>query len=336
MSLTIRVNMGNNIDSTSFFKEKQQGNKNTFFAGDTNLATDPIVQKRKEAQAKAMKIVSDAWNADKEIDKSVKDRKSHYDNMLVQKEEAQAELKKINQEKETLKEQYGITDDSQEQKELEFIEKVEDYLSGDFDNGITAEDLVNYVELSKQPKTEYQKRVLELNEQAKVFKAQIADAEKLMKDDISDMKAIAMERLKSNPMLDAKKSADALLAAANKEIISMAMQEAKEQIDEKMDEAAEQAEEAAEKKEAKEEKLEDIREMKAIQEALIEGTKEAAEKAAAKRQENEAPEIPIDDLIELTQMNSETGKVQKSLENIKYNMNLLEADLKGIEIDKEI
>lgn len=337
MSLTINANMANYIQNGTLFTEKAgNANRKTFFAGNTNLANDPIAQKRKEAQEKAMKVVSDAWDTDKAIDKSVEDRKKHYDKMLVRKEEAQTELKRIREEKDALKEAYGIADESKEQKDLEFIQKVEDYLAGDFHNGIVPEDLVDYVELRKQPLTEYQQRVLELHEMEKQFKAEIKDADDRMKDDISDIKAIALERLKSDPMVEAQKTADAIEAAANDEIIGMAMQQAKEHIDEKLEEAQEKAEEKAKEEEIKEEKLEEIQEKRALQEALIAGTKEAIEKAEARQRENEAPDVPLDELIDLTKTNTETQKAQRVLQEIKFSMNLLEADLKGIEIDEEV
>ena len=303
MSLTIHANMANYIENGTLFVEKNEaGKKQNFFVGDTAFANDPIAEKRKEAQEKAMKVITDAWDSDKAIDKSVQDRKTHYEEMLVKKEEAQSYLNDINQQKEALKEEYGITE------ETEFKDMPE----------------------------EYKQRMLELEDQADAFKVQIYDADKLMKDDIADIKAIALERLKSDPMVDARKTADAIEAAANEEIIGMAMQEAKDHIDEKLEEAEEKAEKKAEEEEVKEEKLEDIREIKALQEAIIEGTKEAVEKAEARRRENEAPEMPIDELIELTKTNTETDKAQKILDEIKYSMNLLEADLKGIEVDEEI
>ena len=307
MTLTINANMTNYIENGKLFTEKaEQGNRKTFFAGNSSLANDPIAEKRKEAQEKAWKVVSDAWDADKKIDKSIEDRQNHYNEMLEVVKEAQSHLKDINDQIDVLKEEYGITE------ETEF----------------------------KDWPDEYKQRYLELNKQASTFKEQIYDADKLMKDDIADIKAIALERLKSDPMAEAQKTADAIEEAANKEIIGMAMQQAKDHIDEKMEEVEEKAEEKAEEEEAKEEKLELQREIKELQKAIAEGTKEAVEEAAAKaeasRHENEALDLPLDELVKLTQMNTETDKAQKSLDEIKYSMNLLEADLKGIEIDKEV
>lgn len=306
MSLTVNININNYIEKGTFGvrgteEEKAlAGKKQNFFAGDTAL--NPIEEKRKEAREKAMKVISDAWESDKTIDKSIEDRKNHYDEMLAKKQEAQSYLAEINEKKNALKEEYGVTDD---------------------------------MELKDTPE-EYKQQILELSKQASHFKKEINDAEKYMKDDIADIKAIAKERLKSDPMVDAQKTADAIEAAANKEIIGMAMQEAKEHIDEKLEEIEEKAQQEAKEEEEKEEKLEEIRDIRAMQEALIEGTKEAAEKAEARRRENEAPELPIDELVKFTKINTQMDTAKQTINEIKYSMNLLEADLKGIEVDQEV
>lgn len=306
MALTVNININNYIENGTFGVQRteeekaQAGKKQNFFAGDTALS--PIEEKRREAREKAMKVISDAWESDKAIDKSIEDRKNHYDEMLAKKQEAQSYLAEINEKKNVLKEEYGVTED---------------------------------MKLKDTPE-EYRQQILELSKQASHFKKEIYDAEKYMKDDLNDIRAIAKERLKSAPMVDAQKTADAIEAAANEEIIGMAMQEAKEHIDEKLEEIEEQAKEKAEEEEQKEEKLEEIREIRAMQEAIIEGTKEAAEKAEARHRENEAPELPIDELIELTKTNTQMDTAKQTINEIKYSMNLLEADLKGIEIDQEV
>jgi len=303
MALSINANPTNHLENETFPIEKANGrNPKTIFAKNTNLTNDPIAQKRKEAQEKAWKVISDAWDIDKSIDQSVEDRKNHYNKMLAKKEEAQTHLRDINEQIDALKKEYDITED------------------------MTYKDWPD----------EYKQRFLELNKQASVFQEEINDADKYMKDDIKDIKAIAIERLKSDPMADANKTADAIIAAYSDDIIGMVMQEGKEHLDKEMDKVEEKMEENAQKEELKEEKLEDIREIKALQEALIEGTKDAIEKAKARHQENDAPNLPLDELIKLTQTHTETDNAQKTLDEIKYSMNLLEADLKGIEIDEQL
>ena len=45
--------------------------------------------------------------------------------------------------------------------------------------------------------------------------------------------------------------------------------------------------------------------------------------------------MPIDELIELTKTNTQMDTAKQTIKEIKYSMNLLEADLKGIEINQE-
>ena len=112
MSLTINANVTNYIENGTFFTQKaEKENGKAFFAGNTNLANDSIAQKRKEAQKTAMKVVTDAWESDKAIDKSIEDRQNHYNEMLEVKKEAQSRLKNINDQMDILKEEYGITEE---------------------------------------------------------------------------------------------------------------------------------------------------------------------------------------------------------------------------------
>ncbi|MBQ3517552.1 MAG: hypothetical protein IJA29_10050 [Lachnospiraceae bacterium] len=280
-----------------------QDKRNAVFAGNKNVTgADPIQAKRAEAQKKAMKVVGDAWDTDKEIDKSIEERRDHYQEMLALKNEAQSQINDINDQVDALKKEYGVTEET------------------------------DYKDWPPELKQAYS----DLREPMDELKKQIEDADKMMKDDVADIRQITLERLKSNPMLDAQNTADAIYAAADEEIIGMVMQEAKDNIEEKMEEAEEKAEEAAEQKEIKEEKLEDIQEKRALQEAMIEQTKEAVEKAKAQNQENNTPDIPLEDLMKIARANTETSKAQKSLQEIKNSMSLLEADLTGIEVDTEV
>lgn len=339
MNLTIHANASGNVDNGTIFSSNSgevQKNRKTFFAGDTNLANDPVAQKRKEAQEKAWKVVKNAWDNDDSVDKSIQSRKDHYSEMEQKKIAAEKELTVIGKEEASLKEDYGVSDDSPEQKDLELLKKRQDIENGVLHESLTQEEAERIAEIEENGLTEYQKRALEWNDRAGKFRKEVSDCERQMKDAVSDIKSIEQERLKSNPMLDAKKAADAIIDAANQEIIGMLVEEAKEHIDEKIEEAEEKAKEKAEEKEEKEEQLEEIQEMRALQQAVIEGTKEAVEEAEAKRRENDAPDIELTDIMELAKPTGQTEDVQKSLTDIKNSMNLLEADLKGIKVDEEV
>lgn len=316
---------------------KAEGAKksDSIFAGDLNLMETPIEQKRKQAQKQAMKLIQDAWANEQKIDESVSERKYHYEQMKQQKGSAQKELNDINSNREELKEAYGITDDSEEQKDLELLERRQDVNNG-FGPPLTKAEEEKLKEIDEKPLTEYQQRMLEYNDLSAKFRKEVQEADAGMKDDAADMRAIMIERLKTHPMVDAQKSADKIMEAASKEIIGMMREEAMEEIDKKVEEEKEKAEEKKEEKEEKEERVEELREKIAIQQALIEGTKEAAEEAKREVKRNHEPEIDMDDMIDIAKNYKNPEEVQKGLADIKDSMKLLEADLKGIKIDEEV
>ena len=51
---------------------------------------------------------------------------------------------------------------------------------------------------------------------------------------------------------------------------------------------------------------------------------------------NNEPEIDMDDMIDIAKGYKNPEEVQKGLADIKNNMKILEADLKGIKIDEEV
>ena len=60
----------------------RSGNGRTsIYGGNFNAAADPIAARKKEAQAQAWKVVSNAWKTDKAIDDSIQARRDHYKEM---------------------------------------------------------------------------------------------------------------------------------------------------------------------------------------------------------------------------------------------------------------
>lgn len=177
----------------------------------------------------------------------------------------------------------------------------------------------------------------DLIDQAKKFQKDIDDANKQMRDDVSDVKQIRLERLKTHPMVDAEKEADSILDAANDEIKGMLIEDAVDNIDKKQEENEEKAKDASEKKKEKDEQLEAVEEKRAVQEALILQTKESIEEAKSVQKRNEAPDMEMEDMIDLTKITTSGGgkDIKQNLDDIKSSMKVLEADLKGIKVDQE-
>ena len=338
MSLTIKAFETDSVIRSSEQAKERAGSssvKKNIFGGNLNLSNDPVEQRRKEAQEKAWNIVKNAWKNDKSVDDMIQTRKDYYAKLTKIKEEAASELAAINDDKEVLRRLYDVAPDSKEQGDLELLEKAQDIRAKVSDEELTEQESERLAELYRGDLTEYQNRALELNKRAIELKKSLADTDRQMQDVTSDIYSIYRERLKSNPMLEAKEAAEDILNAANDEIIGMLMQESVDYIDEKLEEAEETAEKNTKEKEERKERLDELKLKRAVQEALIEGTKEAAEKAKAIERRIEAPSMETSEMIDIAQGNDASKDVEQSLDEIKSSMNLLEADLKGIKVDEE-
>lgn len=335
MSIAIRANevfsQGTDYSTT----EVQKG-KNNIFAGNLNIEQDPIAEKKKEAQKMAFGVVKNAWDNDRAVDKVIAERTGHYAELLEQKKEVNKSLSDVGVQQTELQKLYSVSDDSTEQQDLELLKKQQDRLSGVSHEPLSNEELAQLNEINKKPLTEYQSRSLELNKRAGTMKLQLEDIDKQMQDDIGDVKSILLEKLKSHGIVDASKTAEEIMGAANEDIIGMAAQEATDHIDDKMEESEKKAEETADEKKEKEQNLEQIKENRAAQEAIIEGTKEAVEKAKKEQQKNDAPDMELGEILDITMHKNPVEDVQQSLDEIKSSMKLLEADLKGIKVDEEV
>lgn len=325
-----------NTEGSKLENPNEKSEKKSIFAGDLNLIEDPIAKKREEAQKQAMKVVQDAWDSDRAIDKEVQDRRDHYDKMSRLHSEAQDEVLQLEQEKQNAKEYYGIQDDSTEQQDVELLCKLEDYRNGDLKSSLTKEEWERVAELGKEPLSEYQEKVLTLHKRESHFKSEMKEAKKQMQDDQADIRAIRIERLKNQPMIEAQENAEKIEESASKEIIGMLQQEALDKMEEEREEEQEKAEEKTEKKEEKEEQLEKQQLERAKQEAMVLKTKEAVEKAESLERKAKAPDIETGEMTDMITSDHTQNNVQQSLEEIKTNMKLLDADLKGIQVDQEI
>lgn len=344
MSLTIYA--GNGLSSESNIVSEKDNingrgkdikhNSGTFFAGNSNLNMDSVEEKRKEARRKAWDVVSSAWDSDKAIDESVQERRDKCEKMRELEAEANNALKRINDEMDALKKEYNIEPDSEEQKELELIFKYRDMMKNPSDVRFSEEETEQYRQIDMDNLSEFQNRMLELYNQKAGPEKNLQDARKEIIKANQEITAIGIERLKTHAMTDAEKSADEIMKAAGEEIMGMIIEDGMENVDEKLKEAEEEAEKKAEEKEEKEEELQEIKEERAIQEALLEGTKEAYDRAEAVIREGDNTSMDIGEMADLAvkSLTQPTGDVEKSLEDIKNSMAVLEADLKGLKVDE--
>ena len=315
--------MNININNYSIENSKQNGkpqksgqikslNIGNLTANNTKTAID---KKRELVKKQAMKIIGDAWNQDNKALDSINDMYDKKSESLEKLNDIQSKLKDIDNKKESLRLEYGIDADSKEQKDLELLEKYQNNMNGASYDDFTEEEINRLKELQNEPRTEYQKKALMLNASKDIL---YLETKKIENEIIGMTESISMSEIelnKSQNMLKATESANGIIEASEDEILGMLIKEGMDNIEEKMEEELEKAKEAADKNAEKEEKAEERKEQKELLE---------------KEHEDERLEKKVSDN---RQSQSNVEQAQNEIRRILEENNMINEDLKGIDID---
>ena len=220
-----RLYIGSNVEQSmeSQAGKSVQTDKVRLFAGNIvmqNPLDAQIAEKRATAMEKAKKLIGDVFAAEKSVDDDLAERANRIKESEQAIVSANKELAKFEEEKEKLKEQYGITG-----------EETEEMLP-----------------------TEYKMQRDELTRYGEPQRQVINDAKKVIEEERKVIAAITVERLKTDPMVGATEQAEELLASAEEEISGMVMDTAVENLKEQAEEAKEKQEAEEEKAELEEAK----------------------------------------------------------------------------------
>ena len=297
-----------------------QQNKGFFF-GNSPFGTqdmdvrDRIAQKKNLYYKEAMHIVTTTNRGERSIDKSIEDIRGRIKSLQEENEKLNASYQDYKAQIAQAKEAYEVADDSQEQKDLELLQKDYDIRKHGSMELLTEEEqerLKNMGEL-----TDYQKLAMDLYAQADYFKTEIEKNNLQVQGESGGIRSINIERCKTHAMVDANVAKEEILAAASKEVMGMLVDDAKEKINEKAEEVQEAAEKRQEKKEEEEERVEAAKENRTEAEEAVEATREAVEKMT-------------DQVTKSDEIMQEVGDEIKKL---MQQQKLLEEDLKGISLD---
>lgn len=209
-------------------------------------------------------------------------------------------------------EQYGITEDSTEQQELELLRRCSK--NKQTAGAVTKEEREQAAQIRARGLTEYQQRQLEYDAVKESYYDKQTENMRTLKTENAVIRGIRQERLKYNPMATAKEEAQQIKEAASEEILSMAADKMLEKLDEEQEERQEQAQ-----------KLE---EQQKEQEALIEKRQEAKHK-----QEQALEDMPVEELV---QLDSISAQVQEEVKSIVNKLKLVAEDIKGAAVDKTL
>ena len=305
--------MGDNTGSAGYGIARDKNSQASIFAGNRNEKPDLIAQRQQQAKKQIMKIVGDAWGSDRKLEDSLTESRNK---LKVHKEtigEANEELKQIKAEKQALKEIYKVEENSEEEQDLNLLEKKVDAERQGSGVRLTLEEQEQIAQIEGKGLTEYQERCLELKKRSSLNEERIADAKKGIEEENAAIFNMKEANLKSQTMIKAERAADEIKDALKDEIIGMLIDEAKDHIDEEMEEKKEAAEEKAEKEKEEQERIEKQKEEKEEKEAF---TEEIADSTSS-----------------ILEAESAMGEALKEIRKIMDEMKLMEEDLKGAAVD---
>ena len=304
-TLNIHLDNQNSPYSNNAVNKEKAGSvkqeNGTVFAGGLSMGgQDQAVLRKEEARKQALKMVADQFSRDSRTDQTLTSLSEKKDILSEEVVKAQKELEKVRGLKQEYKDYCNVPEDSQEQKDLELLEK-----SVDEPYNLTKEEKARLENMG--PLTAYQKNMLEYHGMEKAWQKEIDDASAGALAQSQAIGAIKQERLKKDPMVSVQKEAAAIMEEAAKDIAEMLIDEAKEHIDETMEEEKEKAEEAEEKK---------------AEEPKTQEQKEAEESRSAA--------LPDQDIQEAA---ASQGQMEQEIKELLQKNSMMKEDLKGIIID---
>lgn len=314
------ISENSKIQAKSAAQKSKNDKSQSIYAGDLNLPVeDKIEQEREKARKMVMGLLENAFGSDLEIDKEVEKRSKHIDDLKRDNDEQTKLLKNIEEERNALKENYGITEDSQEEKDLQLLRKQREAFKNP-NIQLSEEEQERLEQINVNGKTDYQSEMLRLDGSASEIQGEINDNNKLIREENAIIRGIGIERLKSHEMVDARKQGDIIADTANDNIKGIIIEEAKNKIDEETEKLKERIEEKKEEQEKLEEQTSTSKDKKKIKEDDFDDLYDLNSSLADVK--NKAKEATLPD-------------IKKSLNQVVNELKLTAEDLKGLVVDEE-
>ncbi len=313
------VTRGSRQDKVS--QNESKSNRTSFYVGNWKRSAGTISEKFKQAQKSAIQRLLEQFESDSKIDQDMAADIRRAETLGENIKETQQKVSGLAEQREQLKQQYEIAPDSQEQRDLELMQKANAAKENPFDESLQLTSEEEQRLAGMPPVTDYQEAMLLLDEEEKMYRNTIRDNQKEIIEANATVDATKKALLKTHPMVDAKKEADEIIQTALDEQIGELYQEGVDKIDKDMKELEEKIKEKQEKdleEKIKREKLD----------------KEEAEK---ERTDKEAQEKALLTKGPVTTYNQQaSASVQNNVKSLIKNQIAIDVDLKGLRFSKKI
>jgi hypothetical protein len=307
---------GPNSDKQGSINGKQDNkDKDTIFGGNLNLGQNDLLGKKEQMKKNAMQVILDAFANDTKLDENVEEHMDKVTALSKEASEASGEINNMRDLKQKLQETYSVDAASDEQKDLELLEKSKDISKGLSDSSLTKEEQERVKNMG--PLTEYQQAALNYHDMEQTWRKKLTIANDNIANEHRTINAIELGRVKKHPIVDAKKESDKMMDAAGKQLISGLVGEAKDTIDDKIGDDSDKAQEVKEKNKKEEE-----------------AAKATDKKSDAKKtkQTNNTP-VPTAETVD---RDIDWEKIQQEAKASVEKANLLMEDLKGLTVDEQV
>ena len=314
MNINLNTTFGNENIKSLNNNQGVSNNKNNVIDGKTlNLSGNILDEKKTQAKKEAMKLIRDAFEGDQKISDSFNVKKRHLEELIQSKGEAEKVIKDIESERKALREEYGLSENSQEEQELKLLEK--EFRSGlpGSEISLSYEEKEALDEIKQRGLTEYQSRSMEMLNYEKNYIVKSYSNTFEIQDENRSLGMMEREMLKNTSMIDAQKQAKKVEEELNEQVVSIVVDEAKDNIDSEVEEKKEEAEKIKEKKEEIEERIDE-----------------------SKKRRDEIRDFSVKILDGAESMSNITSSVEEAQQEVKEmmsKMKMLDEDIKGIEVD---
>lgn len=250
INLNINASVQKNVPGLQVGAEQAKEQTKSFSLA--HKAQDPIAERKAQAFEKARKIVSNAFAGEQKIDEELQELRDLSARLTKDNKEKLDQVSQNKTEMDELMQMYGITEDSQEQKDLDILMKKNDSYY-DPSVRLTEEEEKRYREIMVAGQTEYQSRMMERHSENNRLEKEMQENLAAIHANGSAIRFIKGERLKHNPIGEAEEAADMVLEAESEaikgELVGNALDHMQEEVQEKVEAAEKRAEQKAEREE---------------------------------------------------------------------------------------
>jgi len=220
---------GADLQDQSKNKKSESNNQKitSIYAGNLNLARDPVEVRKANGQKQAIRAILETFSKELNIDSNIDEMRTKQEELRSDMSVYHDKLASVQKMKEELRKGYEVSEYSEEEMDVNLIIK-----GVNNPEALTDEEKQRLESIGSL--TDYQKEMLECNKIETYWNNNLNNANSSINSISIAVNSIQLDRQKHNPVLEAKEAAQDIIDITSKEVIGMLLEESKDTIDEKL------------------------------------------------------------------------------------------------------